>query len=127
VVQNTRGQAGRGIVIKDAIADITLQQVLTRPEDFDVIATLNLNGDYLSDALAAQWAGSGSRGREHQLRDRACDLRGDARDCAQVRGSGQGEPRSVILSGVMMLEHMGWQEGADLILRGSTARSGRRR
>ena len=59
MVQDSRGKPGAGIVIKDAIADITLQQVLTRPTDFDVIATLNLNGDYLSDALAAQVGGIG--------------------------------------------------------------------
>jgi isocitrate dehydrogenase len=64
-----------GIVIKDAIADITLQQVLTRPEDFDVIATPNLNGDYLSDALAAQVGGIGiAPWREYQLRHRSCDF-----------------------------------------------------
>ena len=78
------GKPGAGIVIKDAIADITLQQVLTRPDEFDVIATLNLNGDYLSDALAAQVGGIGiAPGRQHQLRHRPRHLRGDARHGAR--------------------------------------------
>ena len=82
------------LLIKDAIADITLQQVLTRPDEFDVIATLNLNGDYLSDALAAQVGGIGiAPGREHQLRDRPRGLRGHPRHRSEVRGPGQGEPR----------------------------------
>ena len=108
-----------GIVIKDAIADITLQQVLTRPEDFDVIATLNLNGDYLSDALAAQVGGIGIARWQHQLSDRARGVRSDARDGAEVRQPRyKVNPGSVILSGVMMLEHLGWREAADLIVRG---------
>ena len=87
------GTPGAGIVIKDAIADITLQQVLTRPTDFDVIATLNLNGDYLSDATR----GAGRRhrhraGRQHQLQHRRGRLRGDARHGAEVRRAGQGQP-----------------------------------
>ena len=82
------------VLIKDAIADITLQQVLTRPDEFDVIATLNLNGDYLSDALAAQVGGIGiAPGRQHQLRHRPRHLRGHARHRAEVRQPGQGQPR----------------------------------
>jgi len=85
--------AAGAILIKDAIADITLQQVLTRPEEFDVIATLNLNGDYLSDALAAQVGGIGiAAWRQHQLHHRARDFRGDARHSAKVRQSGSGQP-----------------------------------
>ena len=82
------------VLVKDSIADITLQQVLTRPDEFDVIATLNLNGDYLSDALAAQVGGIGiAPGRQHQLRDRARGVRGDARHGAEVRQPRQGESR----------------------------------
>ena len=88
------GEPGDKLLVKDTIADITLQQVLTRPSDFDVIATTNLNGDYLSDALAAQVGGIGiAPGGQHQLRDRPRHLRGDARHRAQVRRPGQGEPR----------------------------------
>jgi len=67
---NERGEAGGKVIVKDAIADITLQQVLTRPDEFDVVATMNLNGDYLSDALAAQVGGIGIAPAEHQLHDR---------------------------------------------------------
>ena len=81
------------LLVKDAIADITLQQVLTRPDEFDVIATLNLNGDYLSDALAAQVGGIGHRTRrQHQPRHRPRHLRGHPRHRAQVREPRQGEP-----------------------------------
>ena len=88
------GKPGAGIVIKDAIADITLQQVLTRPDEFDVIATLNLNGDYLS--RRARGAGRRHRhraGRQHQLRHRPRHLRSHARHGAEVRRPGQGQPR----------------------------------
>ncbi len=86
-------KAGK-VIVKDAIADITLQQVLTRPEDFDVIATLNLNGDYLSDALAAQVGGIGiAPGGNINYRTRPRDLRGDARHRAEVRRPRQGQPR----------------------------------
>ena len=88
------GNPGDKLLVKDSIADITLQQVLTRPAEFDVMATTNLNGDYLSDALAAQVGGIGiAPGGQHQLCDRARHLRGDPRDRAEVRGSGQGQPR----------------------------------
>jgi len=97
----------QGIIIKDAIADITLQQVLTRPEDFDVIATLNLNGDYLSDALAAKWAASASRPRQHQLPERPRHFRGDARYAPEIRKPGPVNPGSVILSGEMMFRYLG--------------------
>ena len=80
------------ILIKDAIADITLQQILTRPDEFDVIATLNLNGDYLSDALAAEVGGIGSPRRQHQLHHRPRRLRRHARNRSQVHQPGQSEP-----------------------------------
>ena len=107
------------VLAKDAIADITLQQVLTRPEDFEVIATLNLNGDYLSDALAAQVGGIGIApgGNINYLTGHAIfeATHGTAPKYANLD---KVNPGSVILSGVMMLEYMGWQEAADLILKG---------
>ena len=107
------------IVIKDAIADITLQQVLTRPEEFDVIATLNLNGDYLSDALAAQVGGIGIApgGNVNYVTGHAVfeATHGTAPKYANLD---KVNPGSVILSGEMMLRYMGWTEAADLIIRG---------
>jgi isocitrate dehydrogenase len=108
-----------GIVIKDAIADITLQQVLTRPDEFDVIATLNLNGDYLSDALAAQVGGIGIApgGNINYLTGHAIfeATHGTAPKYANLD---RVNPGSVVLSGEMMLRYMGWTEAADLILKG---------
>ena len=110
---------GAGIVIKDAIADITLQQVLTRPEDFDVIATLNLNGDYLSDALAAQVGGIGIApgGNINYISGHAIfeATHGTAPKYANLD---KVNPGSVILSGEMMFRYMGWTEAADLIVKG---------
>src|SRR3982751_600048 len=109
----------QGIIIKDAIADITLQQVLTRPEDFDVIATLNLNGDYLSDALAAQVGGIGIApgGNINYVTGHAVfeATHGTAPKYANLD---QVNPGSVILSGEMMLRYMGWTEAADLVIKG---------
>jgi isocitrate dehydrogenase len=108
-----------GIVIKDAIADITLQQVLTRPEDFDVIATPNLNGDYLSDALAAQVGGIGIApgGNINYITGHAV-FEATHGTAPKYANQDVVNPGSVILSGVMMLEYMKWQEAADLILKG---------
>ena len=106
-----------GIVIKDAIADITLQQVLTRPEDFDVIATLNLNGDYLSDALAAQVGGIGIApgGNINYVTGHAIfeATHGTAPKYANLD---KVNPCSVILSGEMMFRYMGWTEVADMLI-----------
>ena len=106
------------VLVKDAIADITLQQVLTRPEEFDVIATLNLNGDYLSDALAAQVGGIGIApgGNINYVTGHAIfeATHGTAPKYANLD---KVNPGSVVLSGVMMLEYMGWQEAADLIVK----------
>jgi isocitrate dehydrogenase len=106
-----------GIVIKDAIADITLQQVLTRPEDFDVIATLNLNGDYLSDALAAQVGGIGIApgGNINYMTGHAIfeATHGTAPKYANLD---KVNPCSVILSGEMMFRYMGWTEVADMLI-----------
>jgi isocitrate dehydrogenase len=107
------------VLVKDAIADITLQQVLTRPDEFDVIATLNLNGDYLSDALAAQVGGIGIApgGNINYLTGHAVfeATHGTAPKYANLD---KVNPGSVILSGEMMLRHMGWLEAADLIIKG---------
>ncbi len=107
------------VVVKDSIADITLQQVLTRPEEFDVIATLNLNGDYLSDALAAQVGGIGIApgGNVNYLTGHAIfeATHGTAPKYADLD---KVNPGSVILSGEMMLRYMGWSEAADLIIKG---------
>jgi isocitrate dehydrogenase len=112
------GKPGAGLVIKDAIADITLQQVLTRPEDFDVIATLNLNGDYLSDALAAQVGGIGIApgGNINYVTGHAV-FEATHGTAPKYANQDKVNPGSVILSGVMMLEYMKWQEAADLIIR----------
>lgn len=107
------------ILIKDSIADITLQQILTRPEDFDVIATLNLNGDYVSDALAAQVGGIGiAPGANINYITGHAIFEATHGTAPKYAGKDKVNPGSVILSGVMMLEYMGWQEAADLINRG---------
>jgi len=110
--------AGR-VLVKDAIADITLQQVLTRPAEFDVIATLNLNGDYLSDALAAQVGGIGIApgGNINYVTGHAIfeATHGTAPKYADLD---KVNPGSVVLSGEMMLRHLGWNEAADLVIRG---------
>jgi isocitrate dehydrogenase len=108
-----------GIVIKDAIADIALQQVLTRPEEFDVIATLNLNGDYLSDALAAQVGGIGIApgGNINYLTGHAI-FEATHGTAPKYAGKDVVNPGSVILSGEMMFRYLGWLEAADLILKG---------
>jgi isocitrate dehydrogenase len=113
------GKPGAGIVIKDAIADITLQQVLTRPEDFDVIATLNLNGDYLSDALAAQVGGIGIApgGNINYITGHAV-FEATHGTAPKYANQDKVNPGSVILSGEMMFRYMGWNEAADLILKG---------
>ncbi len=111
---------GKGaILIKDAIADIALQQVLTRPEDFDVIATLNLNGDYLSDALAAQVGGIGIApgGNINYVTGHAI-FEATHGTAPKYAGKDMVNPGSVVLSGEMMLRHLGWTEAADLIIKG---------
>jgi len=108
-----------GMVIKDAIADITLQQVLTRPEDFDVIATPNLNGDYLSDALAAQVGGIGiAPGGNINYKSGHAVFEATHGTAPKYADQDKVNPGSVVLSGVMMLEHLGWGEAAKLIVKG---------
>ncbi len=124
--QKEQLKAGK-ILIKDAIADISLQQVLTRPEDFDVIATLNLNGDYLSDALAAQIGGIGIApgGNINYVTGHAIfeATHGTAPKYANLD---KVNPGSVILSAEMMLRHLEWHEAADLIIKGMDAAIGKR-
>jgi len=113
------GKPGAGLVIKDAIADITLQQVLTRPDEFDVIATPNLNGDYLSDALAAQVGGIGIApgGNINYVTGHAI-FEATHGTAPKYADQDKVNPGSVILSGEMMLRHMGWPEAADLVVKG---------
>ncbi|MEI8096107.1 MAG: isocitrate dehydrogenase (NADP(+)) [Spirochaetales bacterium] len=113
------GKPGAGLVIKDSIADITLQQVLTRPEDFDVIATLNLNGDYLSDALAAQVGGIGiAPGANVNYITGHAIFEATHGTAPKYAGLDKVNPSSVLLSGVMMFEYLGWKEVATLIENG---------
>jgi len=113
------GKPGAGLVIKDAIADITLQQVLTRPDEFDVIATPNLNGDYLSDALAAQVGGIGIApgGNINYVTGHAV-FEATHGTAPKYTNLDKVNPGSVILSGEMMFRHLGWNEAADLIVKG---------
>ena len=117
--EQKKALAAGKLLVKDAIADITLQQVLTRPDEFDVIATLNLNGDYLSDALAAQVGGIGIApgGNINYLTGHAVfeATHGTAPKYANLD---KVNPGSVVLSGEMMLRYMGWTEAADLIIKG---------
>jgi isocitrate dehydrogenase len=122
------GKPGAGIVIKDSIADITLQQVLTRPEEFDVIATLNLNGDYLSDALAAQVGGIGIApgGNINYISGHAI-FEATHGTAPKYANQDRVNPGSVVLSGEMMLRYLGWTEAADLILKGLNGAIGSKR
>jgi isocitrate dehydrogenase len=104
-----------GIVIKDVIADAFLQQILLRPEEYDVIATLNLNGDYISDALAAQVGGIGIAPGAN-LSDSVAMFEATHGTAPKYAGKDQVNPGSIILSAEMMLRHMGWVEAADLII-----------
>jgi len=105
------------ILIKDAIADITLQQILTRPKEFDIIATMNLNGDYLSDALAAQVGGIGiAPGANINYSNGLAIFEATHGTAPKYAGQDKVNPGSIILSGEMMLRYMGWTEAADLII-----------
>ena len=117
--EQTAARAAGRILIKDAIADIALQQVLTRPDEFDVIATLNLNGDYLSDALAAQVGGIGiAPGGNVNYTTGHAVFEATHGTAPKYANLDQVNPGSVILSGEMMLRYIGWTEAADLIIRG---------
>ncbi|GEM05024.1 isocitrate dehydrogenase [NADP] [Halolactibacillus miurensis] len=109
-------EAAGKIIVKDAIADIFLQQILTRPKEFDVVATMNLNGDYISDALAAQVGGIGiAPGANINYETGHAIFEATHGTAPKYAGLDKVNPSSVILSGVLMLEHLGWNEAADLI------------
>ena len=114
-IKNPR--TGSDIVIKDVIADAMLQQVLTRPRDYSVVATLNLNGDYLSDALAAQVGGIGIAPGAN-LSDTVALFEATHGTAPKYAGQDKVNPGSLILSAEMMLRHLGWNEAADLIITG---------
>ncbi|MDK2847724.1 MAG: isocitrate dehydrogenase [Desulfuromonadales bacterium] len=116
------------VMIKDAIADIALQQVLTRAGEFDVIATMNLNGDYLSDALAAQVGGIGiAPGANINYQTGHAIFEATHGTAPKYANLDKVNPGSVILSGVLMLEHLGWKEAADLIVRAMEKTIGQKR
>ena len=112
-----RLEDGHEIVIKDVIADAMLQQILTRPAEYDVIATMNLNGDYLSDALAAQVGGIGIAPGAN-IGDGVALFEATHGTAPKYAGQDKVNPGSQILSGEMMLRHMGWTEAADLVIQG---------
>ncbi len=112
-------KTGKEIIVKDVIADAFLQQILTRPAEYSVIATLNLNGDYISDALAAIVGGIGiAPGANINYETGYAVFEATHGTAPKYAGKDMVNPGSVILSGVMMLEYMGWQEAADLIVKG---------
>ncbi|CRM98513.1 Isocitrate dehydrogenase [NADP] [Pseudomonas sp. 22 E 5] len=111
-------KTGKNVVVKDAIADAMLQQILLRPAEYDVIATLNLNGDYLSDALAAEVGGIGIAPGAN-LSDTVAMFEATHGTAPKYAGKDQVNPGSLILSAEMMLRHMGWTEAADLIIKGT--------
>ena len=111
-------KTGKNVVVKDAIADAMLQQILLRPAEYDEIATLNLNGDYLSDALAAEVGGIGIAPGAN-LSDTVAMFEATHGTAPKYAGKDQVNPGSLILSAEMMLRHMGWTEAADLIIKGT--------
>jgi isocitrate dehydrogenase len=116
------GKPGAGLIIKDAIADAFLQQILLRPAEYDVVATLNLNGDYLSDALAAQVGGIGiAPGANINYVTGHAVFEATHGTAPKYAGLDKVNPGSVILSGEMMLRYMGWHEAADAIIRAMDA------
>lgn len=111
-------EAAGKIIIKDAIADIFLQQILTRPAEFDVVATMNLNGDYVSDALAAQVGGIGiAPGANINYETGHAIFEATHGTAPKYAGLDKVNPSSVILSGVLLLEHIGWTEAAELVMK----------
>jgi isocitrate dehydrogenase len=111
-------EAAGKIIVKDAIADIFLQQILTRPKEFDVVATMNLNGDYVSDALAAQVGGIGiAPGANINYETGHAIFEATHGTAPKYAGLDKVNPSSVILSGVLMLEHLGWNEAANMIVK----------
>lgn len=126
VLENPK--TGKQIIIKDVIADAMLQQILTRPAEYDVIATLNLNGDYISDALAACVGGIGIAPGANINYDTGISIFEATHGTApKYAGKDQVNPGSLILSGEMMLRHMGWIEAADLVIKGVDGAIGQKR
>jgi isocitrate dehydrogenase len=122
------GQWKKLLLVKDSIADITLQQVLTRAKEFDVIATMNLEGDFLSDALAAQVGGIGiAPGANINYQTGHAIFEATHGTAPKYANQDKVNPGSLILSGVMMLEHLAWQEAADLIIDAITKTIGQKR
>ncbi|MCA1056933.1 NADP-dependent isocitrate dehydrogenase [Rossellomorea aquimaris] len=114
----SEAEAAGKIIVKDSIADIFLQQILTRPAEFDVVATMNLNGDYISDALAAQVGGIGiAPGANINYETGHAIFEATHGTAPKYAGMDKVNPSSVILSGVLMLEHLGWTEAANLIMK----------
>ncbi|AAU41926.1 Isocitrate dehydrogenase [NADP] [Bacillus licheniformis] len=114
----SEAEAAGKIIIKDSIADIFLQQILTRPAEFDVVATMNLNGDYISDALAAQVGGIGiAPGANINYETGHAIFEATHGTAPKYAGLDKVNPSSVILSGVLLLEHLGWNEAADLVIK----------
>jgi len=113
----TNPDTGKEIIIKDVIADAFLQQILLRPKEYDVIATMNLNGDYISDALAAQVGGIGLAPGAN-LSDDVAIFEATHGTAPKYAGKDQVNPSSLILSAEMMLRHLGWNEAADLVIKG---------
>lgn len=114
--QSEAEEAGK-IIVKDAIADIFLQQILTRSEEFDVVATMNLNGDYISDALAAQVGGIGiAPGANINYETGHAIFEATHGTAPKYAGMDKVNPSSLLLSGVLMLEHLKWREAADLVM-----------
>jgi isocitrate dehydrogenase len=117
--EDSGGDAGDKLLIQDVIADAMLQQILTRPGNYDVIATTNLNGDYLSDALAAQVGGIGiAPGGNINYDTGVAVFEATHGTAPKYTGQDKVNPGSIILSGEMMLRYMGWDEAADLIIKG---------
>ena len=114
----TNPKTGKPIIIKDMIADAFLQQILLRPEDYSVIATLNLNGDYISDALAAQVGGIGIAPGAN-MSDEIAVFEATHGTAPKYAGQDKVNPGSIVLSAEMMLRHLGWTEAADLIIKGT--------
>jgi isocitrate dehydrogenase len=111
-------EAAGKIIVKDSIADIFLQQILTRPREFDVVATMNLNGDYISDALAAQVGGIGiAPGANINYETGHAIFEATHGTAPKYAGLDKVNPSSVLLSGVLLLEHLGWNEAADLVIK----------
>ena len=125
--EESGGQPGEKLLVKDAIADAFLQQILTRPAEYDVIATTNLNGDYISDALAAQVGGIGiAPGGNINYDTGHAVFEATHGTAPKYAGQNKVNPGSVILSGEMMLRYLGWKEAAQLILKGLEAAIGDR-